>query len=512
MKKTGTMADPNGDLAPVAEDVIPAPAVLAPPPPYIAVKHGRSASCAIFLNWEDAAPHIDGYPEAEFQQFASIQDAASYLITGNAPASATATSAATATVDDVATAGGLEFSSRKRMRQQRGTSSKSTDAAAASCAREPSEKWKGMLERLRTYKNERGSASVDPKDKENEDLRLWLHGQKSNLRKHIRNAKEMGQVVNNKKVKELEQLGVDLSEDAKYSSSPSEWQAKYEALRQYKEANNDCLVPTDPKGPHRALALWVFRQQKQYKRLREGKRSQLNADLVVKLNDLGFAWTRREPFVSWEERLEHLRQFKAEHGHCKVSTRHPELGPFVSRMRREYREYTEEEGKRKLNGSTIDPENFEKRINDLKELGFVFSAGKRIIIPPKHMQKTWDERFAELLQYKTAHGHTIVPQSYPGLGEWVHRQRKDYKALRDGKPSKMTAERALKLNEEGFVFDATRNRGRDSRIISNSVVVTGAMAAAAAAATAPGHATTADTVAMVRMGVGHIPGGMSPYV
>lgn len=106
----------------------------------------------------------------------------------------------------------------------------------------------------------------------------------------------------------------------------------------------------------------------------------------------------------------------------------------------------------------------------------------------------------------------VVPQSYPGLGEWVHRQRKDYKALRDGKPSKMTAERALKLNEEGFVFDATRNRGRDSRIISNSVVVTGAMAAAAAAATAPGHATTADTVAMVRMGVGHIPGGMSPYV
>ena len=93
------------------------------------------------------------------------------------------------------------------------------------------------------------------------------------------------------------------------------------------------------------------------------------------------------------------------------------------------------------------------RIADLTEIGFVFQAGKRINLPPKHLQKNWDQRFEELLQYKEVHRDCVVPQSTPGLGEWVHRQRKDYKALKEGKPTKMTAARAIKLQEVGFVFD-----------------------------------------------------------
>ncbi len=32
-------------------------------------------------------------------------------------------------------------------------------------------------------------------------------------------------------------------------------------------------------------------------------------------------------------------------------------------------------------------------------------------------RKSWEERFQDLLRYKEEHGHTRVPQSYPGLGK-----------------------------------------------------------------------------------------------
>ena len=153
--------------------------------------------------------------------------------------------------------------------------------------------------------------------------------------------------------------------------------------------------------------------------------------------------------------MDQLRQFKAEHGHLKVPTQHPDLGHFTSKMRRECRQFNDGHPNMKISADTM-----RKRTADLTEIGFVFQAGKRIILPPKHLQKNWDQRFEELLQYKEVHRGCVVPQSTPGLGEWVHRQRKDYKALKEGKPTKMTAARAIKLQEVGFVFD-TRDKGNN---------------------------------------------------
>lgn len=152
--------------------------------------------------------------------------------------------------------------------------------------------------------------------------------------------------------------------------------------------------------------------------------------------------------------MDQLREFKAEHGHLKVPTQHPDLGHFTSKMRRECRQFNDGNPNMKISADTM-----RKRIADLTEIGFVFQAGKRINLPPKHLQKNWDQRFEELLQYKEVHGDCVVPQSTPGLGEWVHRQRKDYKALKEGKPTKMTAARAIKLQDAGFVFDT---RDKDS--------------------------------------------------
>lgn len=156
--------------------------------------------------------------------------------------------------------------------------------------------------------------------------------------------------------------------------------------------------------------------------------------------------------------MDQFRQFKAEHGHLKVPTQHPDLGHFTSKMRRECRQFNDGHPNMKISADTM-----RKRIADLTEIGFVFQAGKRINLPPKHLQKNWDQRFEELLQYKEVHRDCVVPQSTPGLGEWVHRQRKDYKALKEDKPTRMTAARAIKLQEVGFVFDTRdKDKGKDS--------------------------------------------------
>ena len=79
--------------------------------------------------------------------------------------------------------------------------------------------------------------------------------------------------------------------------------------------------------------------------------------------------------------------------------------------------------------------------------------------------KSWQERFEELCQYKEKHGHCVVPQQYPFLGQWVKRQRRAYTFIQDGKPptvgNSLTEERIAKLKDIGFVF-LTRKRPRKS--------------------------------------------------
>ena len=99
-----------------------------------------------------------------------------------------------------------------------------------------------------------------------------------------------------------------------------------------------------------------------------------------------------------------------------------------------------------------------ERVEKLSKLGFVFSVMKRKVPGMERPQrKKWGERFEELLQFKEENGHTLVTQS-SGLGEWVHKQRTQYKLLKAGKKTALTSEKALQLADIGFVFDASGYR------------------------------------------------------
>jgi hypothetical protein len=69
----------------------------------------------------------------------------------------------------------------------------------------------------------------------------------------------------------------------------------------------------------------------------------------------------------------------------------------------------------------------------------------------------WYERFQELLEFKRATGHCLVPHEFEPsqkLAQWVKRQRYQYKLKQSGKHSTLTDSRQVELEDVGFVWDS----------------------------------------------------------
>jgi len=113
----------------------------------------------------------------------------------------------------------------------------------------------------------------------------------------------------------------------------------------------------------------------------------------------------------------------------------------------------------------------------------------------------WQIMLDRLVQYKQTHGHCLVPNRYKSsngnsnsnsynthnllnldnsnnhasetastsasLGQWVSRQRRHYRLLREGKPSTMTQERIQQLERVGFVWNA-----RDMDVTTAAAITT----------------------------------------
>jgi hypothetical protein len=121
-----------------------------------------------------------------------------------------------------------------------------------------------------------------------------------------------------------------------------------------------CRVPHDyPKN--QTLAQWVKRQRYQYK-LKQGKRhSTLSDKRQATLEEMGFVWDFHK--AAWIERVEVLKIFKEEHGHCNVPSKNysdTSLAIWVKCQRRQCKLY------RMGERSTMTKERF----MDLESLGF----------------------------------------------------------------------------------------------------------------------------------------------
>ena len=71
----------------------------------------------------------------------------------------------------------------------------------------------------------------------------------------------------------------------------------------------------------------------------------------------------------------------------------------------------------------------------------------------------WLERARQLYEFQQQHGHTLVPKRYkanPALGNWVNKQRQQYRNyLAGAKPCSLTDRRIDLLNRVNFCWDTT---------------------------------------------------------
>ena len=137
--------------------------------------------------------------------------------------------------------------------------------------------------------------------------------------------------------------------------------------------------------------------------------------------------------VSWEERLEKLKEYKAVHGNCRVPYKYKEnlsLGSWVIRQRHKFKA-----------GKLSD-----ERISDLNTIGFEWD-----------LSTDWTERLRHLEEYKAVHGNCRVPKKYqenPSLGSWVHNQRHKFKS------GKLSEERITQLVTIGFEWSIRKTRSQ----------------------------------------------------
>lgn len=320
-------------------------------------------------------------------------------------------------------------------------------------------------EQLKKFKEDNGHVDVPDNDPL---LGSWMRTQKRQL---ILFNKGKECKLTQENVNKLHEIGVDVvnvekpipNSRAESAASIKKWDEMFEELRRFHVEHGHCVI-TKADDDHQALYKWMCQQRLEYKKLRKDLGSKMTASRLQKLHDIGFTFNTRSTYLRWEDRMEQLRQYKQEHGHLRIPVVDPDLGEFVARQRVEHAKY--------CNGK---PSHLtEERIRDLTQLGFIFQVGKRRVAESKIVRKTWDERFDELVAFKEQHGHTLVPQNTSSLGEWVHKQRKSYKLLKNGLPSSLSTERALKLADVGFIFDASAfRRGRkifDVSLLSGEAV------------------------------------------
>lgn len=263
--------------------------------------------------------------------------------------------------------------------------------------------WEDRYAELVEYYNAYGDCNVPAKWEENPALGAWV------------SAHRLGQVeVTAKKRGLLNSLGFD------WDPLGSAWEAHFKNLKAYKKAHGDCRVP-DGSEEYPGLAIWVANTRR--------RRTSLTPQQERKLERIGFDWNPHESF--WEEHFEKLKKFKKKYGHCNVPARWEKdkrLAHWVHEQRQRMRKKRIAPEKRKL----------------LESLGFVESI----------FDARWEQRFAELEDFKKRFGHCFVPvknwPENPALDNWCCHQRYHWKELSLSRRRRL---KALgfepKLNERG---------------------------------------------------------------
>lgn len=208
-------------------------------------------------------------------------------------------------------------------------------------------------------------------------------------------------------------------------------------------------------------------------------------------HDKGIAHSKRRKKISFEERLEQLKEFKQKFGHMNVSQRpgnhYCTLGHWVNTQRTHYKRF-------KNTGKSF---KTEKQFELLDSLGFVWSP-----------TFSWDEMYEKLCWHKERYGNINIPtrfknRQYNRLGKWLYVQRHRYQLLKQGKKSPLKPRQIELLSKLGIDWSMQGGKNgntpntydcRDSMVHKKTDIAAASLAAAEGAVTDT-YTRTASSVA-----------------
>eukprot|EP00591_Stephanopyxis_turris_P003250 CAMPEP_0195513032 /NCGR_PEP_ID=MMETSP0794_2-20130614/4791_1 /TAXON_ID=515487 /ORGANISM="Stephanopyxis turris, Strain CCMP 815" /LENGTH=515 /DNA_ID=CAMNT_0040640949 /DNA_START=46 /DNA_END=1593 /DNA_ORIENTATION=- len=326
-----------------------------------------------------------------------------------------------------------------------------------------SQKWNNKLRLLTLYKLQNGHVNVPLSHPE---LGIWVSTQRSQYKRYIQDDNHSYSSFNMKpeRIAALEKLGFAWTVKGYNRQLP--WEERYEHLKEYKRKYGHTNVPRTDE-----LGRWVLTQRKyvRYIKQHEQQLQQENNDgsstptttltskevaymknymtqeRIEALNEIGFEWTlrksRRHDTTPWVTRFEQLQEYNEKHGNCNVPQNYPpnpDLGRWVKYQRQLYKRYQkqQEENEQSATSSnnnaittTITCSMTPQHVASLNKIGFEWQRRKR----RKGTKFTpWNDRYQLLKDFYDKNGHTDVPYTRAGFGDWVQKQRDYFAKMKEG--------------------------------------------------------------------------------
>ena len=215
-----------------------------------------------------------------------------------------------------------------------------------------------------------------------------------------------------------------------------EWFRDRFAFDLFRSRNNGRNPSTKSLDPNEIrLAKWVKQQLSDRKKSNKGPTDELTKAKMESLKQVV-----EFPFFlpKIQQKLNQLKLYTAQHGHCNVPDGQGILGKWVSQCRKRCKD------------GTIDP--------DLKimlhDMGLAIDGRKHV----------WNTMFEQLKAFKAQHGHLTVSRRanagvhYGPLNSWIVTQKLNYKN------NKLSQEYIARLEGIGFSFEGSTYRSAEDHI------------------------------------------------
>ena len=195
--------------------------------------------------------------------------------------------------------------------------------------------WDSLFQQLCTYLKEHDGhypheRELSTLSAEDEKLYKWCNRQRVLYKPYMRQDYNKT-YISEKRIQKLNSINFV------WSLLSSQWDEKYEELKQYYQAHGNTLVPARYVGNY-SLSRWVETQRRQYSLRNKNKPSTLTDERIQLLNELEFVW---DPYqVRWMERYNELVEFQRLNGQFAMPSRanEPSLRRWLYLQGKQYRQ------------------------------------------------------------------------------------------------------------------------------------------------------------------------------